>query len=406
MCGVFGAIGDNITKELIKDGLLFTQERGKDATGLYQPKAGILKSNDKAEEFIKSPLMNQVVEDKMVLGHCRQWTAGKPCNNENNHPFEGSQYILVHNGTCPFMDKIEDYPYKGECDSEILLSHIETYGFIGGLSLLRGTASLLMAPTDRSHKMWIWRDTSPLFVGYNEEKNLIVVTSTLNIMKSVVNESLLNGLILDTKGWKFSSVEEYELWELGIKEDGKVTAHLVDTIEPKLGGYYSTYTTNTYDNYLARQRRLAAKEKEEDKNKWGNGVDTTKLLEEKNTTIINNNTQTVTQDTDSYPPPTYNPTCPDFGYDLIECKDCAFDLSCRKIGLDNATNMATLSSEEIRSKLGCNGVQIIGEVGCRTCPIRRLCIYDIEDNWDETNINGLLPAPKEYPAFEYGTGAF
>ncbi len=389
MCGVFGAIGDNITKQLIVRGLIHTQSRGKDATGIYQPLVGILKSNQDASDFTTSTLMEEIVNDKMFISHCRQWTTGKPCNNENNHPFEGSKYVLVHNGTCPMMDRIENYPYKGECDSEIILSHIETHGFKKGLEALRGSASLLIAPSDRSYKMWIWRDTSPLHIGYNESKNLLVITSTLPILKETINTPILNGLFTDTNGWRFSSIEENEMWELGLDNNGKVTAKHIETIKPS-----TSYIHNYSNRYYYKTEYSRNKEKQlllENKAKINN--------HEK--TIINNNCQIIKPKPKQTVMPSYVPNCPDFGYSIDTCTDCDYDLQCRALALKNIYTMKELTSKEIITKFKCNSTQVVGDINCRTCPIRLLCIYEIEENWDETSINSLLPIPSMYPTFEY-----
>ena len=95
MCGIIVGIGSGITKKIIRDGLLATESRGKDATGVYQPQYGTFKKGVSASEFVKDPIFNSVKKDKMFLGHCRKWTHGEPKDNNNNHPHQGDKYILI-----------------------------------------------------------------------------------------------------------------------------------------------------------------------------------------------------------------------------------------------------------------------------------------------------------------------
>ena len=225
MCGIVAGIGDGIKKEMIEKGLRSTQSRGRDATGIYQPKHGIVKGPMEAVDFIKTAEFKKTVKkDKMFIGHCRQWTSGKPEDNENNHPFDGEKYILVHNGMVS-MKELDSYNYKGECDSEVLLSYLESMEPGEALKSVHGQAAVVFAPNEQEkYEMFFWRHISPLEVAYSKSGNTLLLASTDTILNSMITRYELQGLIKDRTGWVFSEVDEHVLWRVFINEKGRVEA--------------------------------------------------------------------------------------------------------------------------------------------------------------------------------------
>src|SRR4030067_1091064 len=149
MCGIVGYITDKpaVDNYVFLTRLLYlAADRGTDATGVAittKDNINIVKEAIPSDKFIKKhfgTLREAITKSSVILGHTRAATQGHQKDNNNNHPIHSESYIMVHNGICPSMDRIKGYPYKGEVDSEILLSYIEKNGIVKGLPELQGSA--------------------------------------------------------------------------------------------------------------------------------------------------------------------------------------------------------------------------------------------------------------------------
>lgn len=82
MCGIFGFIKPTARMEteidlnaIFKAGLMFTQSRGEDATGYYSIGTGVVKTVDKADDFVAAGKVVDISYERFVLGHCRKASA-------------------------------------------------------------------------------------------------------------------------------------------------------------------------------------------------------------------------------------------------------------------------------------------------------------------------------------------
>ncbi len=191
ICGIFGFITDKPSVKnfkLLNQVMMLSAQRGTDATGIVVCTKGmtdIIKEpidSVKFSEKYMEGLKEKISKSNLVIGHTRAWTQGTPKDNNNNHPINSKSYIMVHNGVCSSMNRIKEYPYQGEVDSEILLSYVETLGVVDGLKKLRGTASI--AITELSGKsVYLWRHSNPLYIGYDLGTKTIFFASTEDILK-------------------------------------------------------------------------------------------------------------------------------------------------------------------------------------------------------------------------------
>ncbi len=201
MCGIFGFISnkpstDNL--ELTKRLLVASDSRGKDASGILVVRADgtyeVQKAPVEAQKFVSVlDKMKKIINEAVVIvGHTRTATVGKPENNENNHPIESDDWIMVHNGSCTNMDKVKDYKYKGEVDSELLLSHLQVGGLEGLRQLGRGSASVAFINKSKPLELYLWRDSNPCHVAINEfaKTERILFASTEYILKQVAPKHL------------------------------------------------------------------------------------------------------------------------------------------------------------------------------------------------------------------------
>jgi len=172
-----------------------SESRGAEATGICynkQNKIVIAKDPISASVFLKEmmPKHTPAIEKTHVaLGHTRYPTIGSPKDNNNNHPIESQNWILIHNGSVTSMPRIKDYPYKGQVDTEVLSSYIETYGLEKGLPYVeRGSAAVAVMNKKDPSSIYLWREASPIVLAYNETSSTLFFASQRDFLeRSLVN---------------------------------------------------------------------------------------------------------------------------------------------------------------------------------------------------------------------------
>jgi len=206
MCGIFGWLkpidekknifpGHFDLAKILRDGLIETQSRGKDATGFYSPGTGIVKHSIPATKFVPDFVPDNIADEPFVIGHCRQASASlgnkkEDLENDNNaHPFESKNWVLVHNGTVN-LPKLKGYKYTSSVeggkvvDSESILAYIETTSLKNALASLKGAATVI-AYNKREKKMYFWTDGNrPLAIGYFD--GMVFFASTKQILKKSI----------------------------------------------------------------------------------------------------------------------------------------------------------------------------------------------------------------------------
>lgn len=143
MCGIFGYIMrkpiDEINTErfynFISDLARSSEERGKDACGFsaWYDKDNIIsdKLPVRAEIFVETSDVWNGMRKKLprtLIGHTRATTAGAAGINNNNHPFYGERFDLVHNGSInEWKEKVKKQQLflRSNTDSELYLRYIE-----------------------------------------------------------------------------------------------------------------------------------------------------------------------------------------------------------------------------------------------------------------------------------------
>ena len=169
MCGIggfikAGKVSNGFTLSVVQALVRGLEDRGRDATGVFTSVGlGVVrKSPVPASEFKDYP----EGYGRVTLVHTRQATVGDPKDNHNNHPIVGPKYVMVHNGCCPSLKRVDGYKYLGEVDSEILLSYIETYGIKDGLKKFEGSAAVAFCEKSSPSKVYFWKWHSPLWLAW------------------------------------------------------------------------------------------------------------------------------------------------------------------------------------------------------------------------------------------------
>lgn len=141
MCGIFGYAGriskskNHVAFRLLKNVAIASEVRGVDATGFSArwPRDRVVadKMPLRAEYFCNASFKFKNLIKAMpttFIGHTRLGTGSGRRINNNNHPFFGQRYHMVHNGIIPSWKTVaEDAQVKmsSETDSEIILRTIE-----------------------------------------------------------------------------------------------------------------------------------------------------------------------------------------------------------------------------------------------------------------------------------------
>jgi len=128
MCGVFGFVSKGKQKvdlRVLRRIARTTELRGPHAWGMAWVDArGRLKTFKQAGRVTDTlGLLAMAQGAELLIGHCRYATHGNPANNLNNHPHDGGDSWVVHNGIIQHYEglirKHRLRPHT-ECDSEVI----------------------------------------------------------------------------------------------------------------------------------------------------------------------------------------------------------------------------------------------------------------------------------------------
>jgi len=123
MCGIFGAIGNNINLGIIRALTLANRERGVDSLGFFNSTGKYVKCAGDPLDCLADPKINTFIELStkawFLAGHTRQATQGA-ITTRNAHPFRYGRYIGCHNG-------IVYAPKQYEVDSEFLIDSLNCW---------------------------------------------------------------------------------------------------------------------------------------------------------------------------------------------------------------------------------------------------------------------------------------
>lgn len=221
MCGLIGFITDNPSGsnyKLFRNTMLQSGSRGKDATGLaivtLKDKIIVDKTPKPVAEYVATNLPafeKYIKKANIVIGHVRSATQGKPEDNNNNHPVESQNWIMIHNGQVHSLPKIEGYPYKGEVDSEVLLSYIETKGLEEGLLMSKhGSVATALLNKATPSILYLFQHSGNIYLSYDEATSTIFFASE----QSILERSLRNRLLLFSTFVQYASLPQNELFSI------------------------------------------------------------------------------------------------------------------------------------------------------------------------------------------------
>ena len=191
MCGIVGYIGDKNGVPIVVEGLKRLEYRGYDSSGLcliQSNKFNLIKKKGKVVDLEK--LINSKLVGKVVMGHTRWATHGKPSDgNAHPHISMNKKIAIVHNGIIENYDSLKEglisrgYKFKSETDTEILVNLIEYIQSDLKVSLIEavqqsltqviGAYSIAVMSLQEQHKMILAKKGSPLVIGVGNEEHFI-----------------------------------------------------------------------------------------------------------------------------------------------------------------------------------------------------------------------------------------
>jgi len=248
VCGIGGYICkkpfDDVDKESIIEFTETIEAHGKDAFGWFNG-FKVFKAPINASAFWS--IIRELGDlDKvfprgcrLFLFHCREATHGSPKKNENNHPFEGKNFIIAHNGIISNYREFFDPQKEGvETDSYAILKVLEDNYDGDAEKALRSLEKL-----EGSMSIWIY---------CKPERRLFIYTNQNNVVYESFDDVLMfytgrEGK--DVKAFKDCVVYEIDLDTLEVRELFKVEAKRRVTIIHYMHRGFKDYWFDDYWDY-------------------------------------------------------------------------------------------------------------------------------------------------------------
>lgn len=283
MCGIFGYVGQvapeysEIFHKLLTNLFWFSEERGTHASGFAAvlPNGNVVadKMPVKGSTFTEFSKPFQDLSKELpisFIAHTRYGTCSNPMVNNNNHPFFGQNFHMVHNGTIQaWQTYVKEHALiesmTSETDSEVILRLFEkrrNWGAANGepfkisvewlLDTLWGNMAVALLDLNEKGNIWLFRNDNPLVVvdipeGVFGPSRIVMFCSTYKIFNGAWEYSYKQPLS-EWKAINWTVLLENQLYKLsavGELSNENIHKHfLIYRINPKRRFYRQLNTWN------------------------------------------------------------------------------------------------------------------------------------------------------------------
>lgn len=232
MCGIQAFVGKkNKQVDLIKFKKLMLWNalgRGQEATGIFSPKNGLVKDNDRCDVFLGK---NEIKSDTLLIGHVRASTYGGN-TKDNAHPFNEGNITLVHNGTLtnpwPWARHHGIDITKVNVDSHVICHVLNKTQDFNVLGEINGAAALVMHDSNIPNRLYVYR---------NKDRELFHGKTSYGMYVSSIKASLESIGCVD--------IAEFPVGTLHIIENGEIKSTKEIESKPYQTPAYTNSTTST-----------------------------------------------------------------------------------------------------------------------------------------------------------------
>lgn len=185
MCGIVGYVGKDKCIPKIMSGLESLEYRGYDSAGIaFVTNYGVEITKEEGKLDNLKTEIDYSINSTIGIGHTRWATHGRP-SDLNSHPHKVGMITIVHNGIIEnyneLRNKLENYEYKSETDSEVVAALIDKLYKDKGdmLEVLKVLKEYLIGSyalgilVDGDDKIYAIRKDSPLIIGVSNNGNYI-----------------------------------------------------------------------------------------------------------------------------------------------------------------------------------------------------------------------------------------
>jgi len=163
MCGVFGAVGDQLDLAVVANAAQQAARRGPDGWGIAWLEKGMWQKAAKAQDLTGlETQIRKLTTTRAINGHCRLRTFGSA---NVTHPFIIDGIALSHNGTVPEHERVARQIGCSEyqCDSELLAIYASKEGYAAALKVVEGKPAVVVVAD--VEKVVLYRNKHPLYTA-------------------------------------------------------------------------------------------------------------------------------------------------------------------------------------------------------------------------------------------------
>lgn len=164
MCGIFGAIGNSINHDILREIAREALKRGPQAYGI----AYFEDENICMQKYANAINPNKAfvgLKPRSIIGNCRLATSGTFTDIANNQPMEAGNTAISHNGNIRSylqMAEEEHIQLETDCDSEIICHLVNAWGAEKAIRRLSGELPMALLILQRN-KITAYRQGQPLY---------------------------------------------------------------------------------------------------------------------------------------------------------------------------------------------------------------------------------------------------